>query len=369
MTYPTPQASYGIANGSSPTSPFLPVFSIRAPLVTDTAYPISKRWVLTTSGAEWVLVGFSPVNGVLQANWEQISRGALATIATLTGTDSVAVGPSSAGNINFAGSGITITNTGANTLTFTSTATGNVISVSGTTNQITSSPTTGAVVVSLPTIIIAPGSLMTTTSLSSGTTATIGTGLTVTSGGATITSGGLNVVAGGAAITGTTNIEGTATINTTDTANTTIGNSTGTTGLIFTGGANLNSLVYNATWTPTFNTGFVGTYVANYSKIGRFVFFNLSIQQTSNSGSGNFSVGNMPFPVDTSSLAIWSINVEISGFAWPASVTFANGIFAGPTTLEIQGYYSNAPLNALPVFQITSGAAQYVFQGFYVATS
>lgn len=65
---------------------------------------------------------------------------------------------------------------------------GNVTSVTGTTNQITVSPTTGSTVVSLPSAITTPGSLTTTTTL------TGGTGVSATTGNITATNG--NIVRG-----------------------------------------------------------------------------------------------------------------------------------------------------------------------------
>lgn len=77
-----------------------------------------------------------------------------------------------------------------------------VSSVTGTANQITASPTTGAVTLSIPSVFSAPG------------TVTAATGFTVTTGGATITAGGLTVTAGGALITagGLTVTAGTTTL-------------------------------------------------------------------------------------------------------------------------------------------------------------
>lgn len=63
------------------------------------------------------------------------------------------------------------------------TSSGNVLSVSGTTNQVTVSPTSGNAVVSLPSTITTPGSLTTTTTI------TGGTGVTATTGNVTATSG------------------------------------------------------------------------------------------------------------------------------------------------------------------------------------
>lgn len=82
-----------------------------------------------------------------------------------------------------------LTNDGSGGLTWAAVAIGSVSSVTGTANQITASPTTGAVTLSIPSVFSAPGTI---TSAST---------LTVTSGGATITAGGLTVTAGGALIT------------------------------------------------------------------------------------------------------------------------------------------------------------------------
>lgn len=69
-----------------------------------------------------------------------------------------------------------------------------VLSVTGTANQVTASPTTGAVILSLPNAITAPGSLATTT--------------TFTSGGAlTVSSGGANVT-GNSSVTGNLDVTG-----------------------------------------------------------------------------------------------------------------------------------------------------------------
>jgi hypothetical protein len=72
-----------------------------------------------------------------------------------------------------------------------------VSSVAGTTNQITASPTVGAVVLSVPATFVAPGSIASTTTLSSGTsitaatTITAGTGITSSLGNITSSEGNL----------------------------------------------------------------------------------------------------------------------------------------------------------------------------------
>lgn len=71
-------------------------------------------------------------------------------------------------------------NTGADP-SWGSCSSGAVTSVTGTTNQITASPTTGDVILTLPAVVVAPGSLASTTDLKAGTTLTLnsGTGTTV----------------------------------------------------------------------------------------------------------------------------------------------------------------------------------------------
>jgi hypothetical protein len=69
------------------------------------------------------------------------------------------------------------------------TASGTIISVLGTSNQITVTTTAGVSTISLPSAITTPGSLTTTTSLSATTTVTGGTGVTATSGNVTALNG------------------------------------------------------------------------------------------------------------------------------------------------------------------------------------
>lgn len=94
----------------------------------------------------------------------------------------------------FGSNGQVLTSNGAGTLSWAA-AGGAVSSVSGTANQITVSPTTGATVVSLPSGGTLPGSWHAAT----GFTITTG-GLIVSAGGITVSAGGINVTGG---ITGT----------------------------------------------------------------------------------------------------------------------------------------------------------------------
>lgn len=80
-----------------------------------------------------------------------------------------------------------------------------VSSVTGTANQITASPTTGNVILSIPAAFIAPGSIASTTTITSGTsmsattTFTAGTGITSTTGNLALNGVGSKVVINAAA--------------------------------------------------------------------------------------------------------------------------------------------------------------------------
>ncbi len=116
---------------------------------------------------------------------------------------------------------------------------GVVTSVTGTANQITASPTTGAVVLTLPSAITAPGSLTTTTTLTS-------TGLLTGNAGLTVTAAAVNLNASSNFATnintGTSNAlvsigggSGTAAVSTTNWAVTSAGVGSGFTGFASTG--------------------------------------------------------------------------------------------------------------------------------------
>lgn len=77
---------------------------------------------------------------------------------------------------------------------------GSIVSVLGTTNQITVNTVAGVSTISLPVAITAPGSLTATTSLAAGTTITAGTTLTATLGNITATNGNFVATAAGTGI-------------------------------------------------------------------------------------------------------------------------------------------------------------------------
>ncbi len=87
--------------GSRPENVEVPHIDVRAPSSSDILYPVGKFWLFLNNSL-WYLLGQSSVNGITTSNWIEISTSA-----------------------------------------------GGVLSVTGTTNQILASPTTGNVVLSL----------------------------------------------------------------------------------------------------------------------------------------------------------------------------------------------------------------------------
>lgn len=250
---------YTIAFGSRPENVEVPFITNRAPTTSDVGFPLGKRWVYINN-AEYTLTGITASNGLYTANWALLGTNSGA-LNTLTGDTGGALTPA-AGNINIlGGAGITVAGAGS-TLTVSLTGGGTAIdsfvpdagtnpvvptaagavTMAGTANQITTTGGLNTLTFSVPATFIAPGSIASTTTMTSGGA------FTVTTGGATITAGGLTVSAGGAAITGTTNI------NTTGAATTTIG--TGGTGAVNIGNATGNTAV---TGSLTASTGLTAT--------------------------------------------------------------------------------------------------------------
>ena len=94
---------------------------------------------------------------------------------------------------------------GGNWVQFASSS-GDILSINGTTNQVTVTTVAGVATVSLPAAITAPGSLTTTTTLAAGTTVTAGTGLIATTGGVTASAG--NIVASAGSVSASTTVTG-----------------------------------------------------------------------------------------------------------------------------------------------------------------
>jgi hypothetical protein len=114
--------TYAAAVGTSSSDPFVTHFSPTSPTAQNTQFPLQKRWVDTTTSAEYILANFSSSGGVITANWIELTGGS-ANVETLTGNSGGAVSPS-ADNINMVGDSTTINIVGVPS---TSTLTANVI--------------------------------------------------------------------------------------------------------------------------------------------------------------------------------------------------------------------------------------------------
>ena len=146
--------------GVRPTNPPNVIYAARPPTSTDKAYVRGDLWEDLVGLASWQYAGA----GV----WIALGTGATGGVVTLTG-DSGTASPS-AGNIKLA----------------------------GTANQITSAASGSTVTFTIPATFIAPGSIASTTTITSGTsmvsttTITAGTGITSTTGNISATAGAVN---------------------------------------------------------------------------------------------------------------------------------------------------------------------------------
>lgn len=195
--------------GSRPESVEVPFVTNRAPTTLDTmagAFPIGKFWVNTTTGNVYCLGGYSTALGVLSANWAFLGSTA-GDLDTLTGDSGGAIGPT-AGNIN----------------------------VLGTANQITTTGAGSTITWSLPTTLIAPGSLEVTSGF------TVDAGTSSLTGTVNINTTGAGVTSIGSTSSGATNLKsgGTLTIDTAAAQNITVG-PTQTSGTMNIGGTGANT--------------------------------------------------------------------------------------------------------------------------------
>ena len=149
MTFQPGAMLYTQSFGSRPENIEVPHYDTRVPSVMDWNYPIGKIWIWPNNSA-FMLLSIVGQLGVNTATWVQLIS-----------------------------------------------ASGNVLSVTGTPNQITSTNLAGIVNLSIPVSFIAPGSIASTTSILAGTTLTAnasilaGTTLTATLGNITATNGNL----------------------------------------------------------------------------------------------------------------------------------------------------------------------------------
>lgn len=171
MTFQPGAMVYTQSFGARPENVEVPHIDSRAPGPQDFLYPIGKRWIYVNNSV-WDLIGLTTFNGVTTPNWVQAV-----------------------------------------------TSIGDVLSLTGTANQFTATPTTGNVVGSIPTTFIAPGSIAATTTLTAtlgNITATNGNFVKVTAGNKDVYTSLATTTTAGANSAGTvTLVGGTATISTT----------------------------------------------------------------------------------------------------------------------------------------------------------
>lgn len=200
---------YPSQSGLTPSSSFAQ-FTVqnRVPSTTDVNWPVGTIWIYPASSTSYLLASISASSGALSASW-LANTGGSGAVATITGDSGGPESPSG-GNFNLLGTANQITVTGsAATETFsipsafiapgsiasTTTITSGTSMVATTTltagTGITS--TTGNIVASAGNISATAGSVSAGTSVSATTTVTAGTGLTVTTGNADVLAGNANV--------------------------------------------------------------------------------------------------------------------------------------------------------------------------------
>jgi len=321
--------------GSRPENVEVPTVQSRAPTSADTNYPIGKRWIYLNNG-EYSLVEITITNNIPSATWV-LSGTNTGPLNTLTGNSGGALSPS-AGNINIVGSGvITVTGSGS-TLTISetpgtgllSTLTGGSggaisptagnITVAGTANEITTTGSGSTITWSTPTTFIAPGSIASTTTMTSGGA------FTVTTGGATITAGGLTVTAGGAAVTGTT------TINNSGAATTTIG--TGGTGAVNIGNATGNTAVTGSLTASTTLTATLGAITATNGNLDLATAGNKLLIATGANASVGTSAAMTAGTITISTSAVTANSIIFLSSNTPGGTA---GILSAPAASRIAG--------------------------------
>lgn len=200
---------YPSQSGLTPSSSFAQ-FTVqhRVPAATDVNWPVGTIWIYPELSTSYLLASISASAGALVASWLP-NTGGSGAIATITGDSGGPESPT-AGNFNILGTANQITVAGSastetlsipaafiapGSIASTTTITSGTSMVATTTltagTGITS--TTGNIVASAGNISATLGSVSAGTTVSSGTTMTAGTGLTVTTGNLAVSAGNANV--------------------------------------------------------------------------------------------------------------------------------------------------------------------------------
>lgn len=291
-----PNNQYPIANATASNSAFVDVYSTRDPTSSDNLYPIQKKWFNTSSGAYWILKGFSTSSGNLYAIWEKIAS--TLNVESLQGNTGGAVPPNSSNTINVLGDGTYITtsgNPGTSTLT--------IQTAGGLTTLYTEDSGTAA----------ASSGNLNVTGASTGLT-TLGSGNTIS------LTGTLNVPHGGTGANSFTAHsvligEGTSPVSSSSAVSThallmgTTGfdpnwTTTGTpyvSGISFDAGSNvLMNFIDTTNFTPVIagsTSAGTATYAeqsGKYTRFGNWLFYNINLQWSSHTGTGNMLVTGFP---------------------------------------------------------------------------
>lgn len=81
MVFQPGSMNYTQGFGSSPDTVAFPHLDVRSPTLTDINYQIGQRWVYI-GNSEWVLLSFTSIAGVLQANWGLLGSSVTDVIGT-----------------------------------------------------------------------------------------------------------------------------------------------------------------------------------------------------------------------------------------------------------------------------------------------
>ncbi len=173
--------------GSRPENVEVPHLDVRDPSNSEIMYPVGKTWLNTVSKTQFILYGFTAINGVTQANWVSAGSSPSSGITAIADSSGTAVLPDGIGNVY----------------------------LFGTTNQIDviSHPGFNRLRVSLPNSVITPGDFAVSgsTQFFGGTSffagASISNGLAVSGG---ITSNEDLTVTGTTTLNGNANFHGTS---------------------------------------------------------------------------------------------------------------------------------------------------------------
>lgn len=69
----TPVSLDALAVGRSSTNAFITIFDTRNPISNDVNYPVQQRWFNLNTDAEFILTGYSIVNEIKMATWQEIT--------------------------------------------------------------------------------------------------------------------------------------------------------------------------------------------------------------------------------------------------------------------------------------------------------